>query len=338
MYEDVVNDSVTGFSADAMAEWGLTGLSLTRAMSDFYVLERLTADGSPRARRMLAEHERKLAPMLLRYVSMACGGELRHLPRQSQDPDDYCYDEMLECGCYYYDHEHNTRNNDYCPEDCDVECCGEEGCLGDCHECIPVQWWCDWPDGDWSKPGPMSCDCWRCTENYDDEWRHSVSEEIAEWVMDGLHEEESRNGSWHRWIKFSNELGIATALAHMVPAFEPDLWPGGGFGGKAWQTAAKVARDYASRKLSARLFIDRCWTLQHNGGMLFDKVWKHMHCTDLMKLLQEQAEDNYAPLAHAASPDVRALWRVREYHISGRAERAAEWLGVQPTHDTEVEW
>jgi hypothetical protein len=301
---------------------GVDGISLTQSMSDFYLLERLTADGSPRARRMLDQFERALAPRLLHYVAFACGGELRHLPNQG-DEDEPCFDEMLECGCYYSDHEGNYMSG--CDGDHDPD-----------EECEPDQYYCGWEGpGD---PGPWGCECWRCGGWRDESWRDHVSEEMEEYITRTMDDGAGRNKSWRTWISFAKQLGLARALAHAVPAFEEHLWQSGAYGGPAWQTAAKVARDFAMRKVSARLFIDRCWTLQHNGGALFDKVWDHEHCIELQSLLQEQADDNYAPLARRASSEVRALWRVRDWHLSGRKDREAEWLGVQPTWDTEVEW
>jgi hypothetical protein len=61
-------------------------------------------------------------------------------------------------------------------------------------------------------------------------------------------------------------------------------------GGHMWATAARLARDYYAGVLNTQTFIDRCWSLQHNNGSLFNKIYRTDH---LNSVLEWQAQEQY---------------------------------------------
>ena len=83
------------------------------------------------------------------------------------------------------------------------------------------------------------------------------------------------------------------------------LGPGAEYGGDAWAPVARLLAQHADGTLSDRLFIDRCFTLEHNNGCLFDKFFDTW---DMLATLDAQAEGDLSALATRASAQVRRLW------------------------------
>ncbi|HEX5543612.1 MAG TPA: peptidylprolyl isomerase [Micromonospora sp.] len=121
------------------------------------------------------------------------------------------------------------------------------------------------------------------------------------------------------WWRTRRELGELRALDLAGDAF---AGPGVEYGGEAWAPIATMLRRYAAGELPARVFIDQCFTLQHNNGCLFDKYFEAEH---LMPVLEAQAAGDLTTLARHASDEVRRRWQ-RHQH---RLERgySPDWLG-----------
>ncbi|MFG2010571.1 peptidylprolyl isomerase [Micromonospora sp. NPDC048868] len=121
------------------------------------------------------------------------------------------------------------------------------------------------------------------------------------------------------WWRSRRELGEIHALDLAVDAF---AGPGVEYGGEAWAPIAAMLRRYAAGELPARVFIDQCFTLQHNNGCLFDKYFEAEY---LMPVLEAQAAGDLATLARHSSAEVRRRWQRHRYHL----ERgySPEWLG-----------
>jgi cyclophilin family peptidyl-prolyl cis-trans isomerase len=98
------------------------------------------------------------------------------------------------------------------------------------------------------------------------------------------------------------------------------LGPGAEYGGDAWAPIAGLMARYADGELSDRVFIDQCFTLEHNNGCLFDKVFDTW---DIQATLQAQARGDVATLGVHASAEVRRL--LRRHLAAGRPERNPLW-------------
>ena len=65
----------------------------------------------------------------------------------------------------------------------------------------------------------------------------------------------------------------------------------GAFGGKKWADIAAQLQLYINGEASAMIAADRCWTLVHNTGPIFNKgFYFHHHGSGLMKVLNAQAK------------------------------------------------
>ncbi|MEH1016374.1 peptidylprolyl isomerase [Micromonospora sp. CPCC 206060] len=121
------------------------------------------------------------------------------------------------------------------------------------------------------------------------------------------------------WWRSRRALGEVPALDLAVQAF---AGPGVEYGGEAWAPIAAMLRRYAAGELPARVFIDQCFTLQHNNGCLFDKYFEAEH---LWPVLEAQAAGDLELLARHASAEVRGRWqRHRRQREAGYSPR---WLG-----------
>ncbi|MFF7341852.1 peptidylprolyl isomerase [Streptomyces sp. NPDC008163] len=123
------------------------------------------------------------------------------------------------------------------------------------------------------------------------------------------------------WQYLRRELGHGRALQLATEAF---TGPGIEFGGEAWAPVAAMVRRYVLHELPDSVFVDQCFTLEHNNGSLFDKY----HDTESMRgVLDAQAATDLEKLLVHASAEVRELW-------SGRRRIPAEhhplWLGPGP--------
>ncbi|WP_372341388.1 peptidylprolyl isomerase [Streptomyces sp. CC224E] len=123
------------------------------------------------------------------------------------------------------------------------------------------------------------------------------------------------------WQRLRRERGHGPALRLATEAF---AGPGIEFGGEAWAPVAAMMRRYVQHELPDRVFVDQCFTLEHNNGSLFDKY----HDTTTMRaVLDAQAATDLDTLLVHASAEVRELWQVHRYDS---AEGHPVWLGPPP--------
>ena len=78
------------------------------------------------------------------------------------------------------------------------------------------------------------------------------------------------------------------------------------YGGLKWAVPARLCADFFAGKLQPRTFIDRCWSIQHNGGSLFDKAFR-VQALDVVLRIQA-ADHGYHTLNYFAEPGIRQLW------------------------------
>lgn len=130
-----------------------------------------------------------------------------------------------------------------------------------------------------------------------------------------------RSNSWKVWRVLRQREGIR-ALAMATETFENGKWRDGAYGGSNWATITKVLLSYSTGKLPASLFVDRCFSLEHNGGCVFDKQYKVKG--SLRKCLDAHGNDDYRTLLMHASASVKALWNARRHDW-----HSEEWLGAE---------
>lgn len=294
------------------------GLSLSEACADFYVLEdlenvltqqrfyddsgrltgpRLAKDfgrdvqSELRAQDViirLAALEERLAKELALYIFLACGGELRHIVSR------------LDKGF----HKRQVCNHGVC----DGILCGhgkkdrgDAGCLlAKCQR---------------------NYRCWERVELYTPSPRiqkYLVELDTFPGVNIASSTENGRGFGWEHWYKLAHRSPVVW-LKECADAFNADCWYGilwetkgwippstPGYGGPNWATAASLASDYYAGVLRPRTFLDRCWSLQHNSGSLFNKFYRNL--SRLSSCLAFQAANDYTNLATYCSSHVALLW------------------------------
>ncbi len=122
-----------------------------------------------------------------------------------------------------------------------------------------------------------------------------------------------------RFLKDRDLEFLVTHTRDLVTVFNEGSWDGA-FGGSKWGAIANALHSFLSGKLSATLFVDHAFDLEHNGGKLFNKNPLFMSVTnesrlklqlDIKKTVSAPAE-LYRRLCEYASPSnaVETLWGV----------------------------
>jgi hypothetical protein len=131
-----------------------------------------------------------------------------------------------------------------------------------------------------------------------------------------------RGKAWLVWTVVRRALGgRALELAEVV--FSHSGWREH-FGGHPWACVARLLRQYLEGEISPRIFVDQCFSLEHNTGSVFNKLYETSRLADV---LVAQSRDDYDTLLRFASDGVRWLWRRREW--LRRRDHDPIWLGVQ---------
>jgi cyclophilin family peptidyl-prolyl cis-trans isomerase len=129
------------------------------------------------------------------------------------------------------------------------------------------------------------------------------------------------------WQRLRREVGHGQALRLAGDAF---AGPGVEFGGEAWAPVAAMLRRYVLHELPDSVFVDQCFTLEHNNGSLFDKY----HDTTTMRaVLDAQAATDLDTLLAHASAQVREVW---QRQVRDAARHHPRWLGSRPTAPAEA--
>jgi cyclophilin family peptidyl-prolyl cis-trans isomerase len=121
------------------------------------------------------------------------------------------------------------------------------------------------------------------------------------------------------WRRLRSELGHARALDLATQAF---AGPGVEFGGEAWRPIAAMMRRYVTGELPDRVFVDQCFTLEHNNGSVFDKFYD---VESMPAVLDAQARTDLDTLVRHASAEVRQLWRRKQRRAAAAHDPA--WFG-----------
>ncbi len=111
-----------------------------------------------------------------------------------------------------------------------------------------------------------------------------------------------RSVAWREWLAWESPLYRAE---YAVQAFEQATWPGRNYGGEPWAEIAAVLESHLRGALSAELFLDRVWNLQHHGGIVLNKVYE---TEELATVLQAHGKDDNDALLSYASEPTKDLW------------------------------
>lgn len=80
-----------------------------------------------------------------------------------------------------------------------------------------------------------------------------------------------RESCWDYWFAMGDTIGREVLTQDCVDIFGDGSWDSG-YGGWAWEQIARVLLARLDGSLDARTFVDRVFSLQHNGGSLLDKA------------------------------------------------------------------
>lgn len=129
-----------------------------------------------------------------------------------------------------------------------------------------------------------------------------------------------RDRAWSGWRSIYDQVG-PEALLDLANLFME--FTGGTYGGAPWAEACKIlySREMGTlgpnEFLNKKMFVDRAWTLEHNGGCFLNKIsWavknpNGWHIGELKsKILDSHASSppNWRSLLRAASEEVLILW------------------------------
>lgn len=129
------------------------------------------------------------------------------------------------------------------------------------------------------------------------------------------HLSSSRTYAWDGWCSMRQTIPAAVLLADAVALFSDEGAWSAGYGGEAWAQCARVLHGYAAGAagMDARTFVDRCFSLQHNGGSFLNKVsWLissdgHYDTSWMVRIGEAHCCDDLASLLRYCSPAARSL-------------------------------
>lgn len=144
----------------------------------------------------------------------------------------------------------------------------------------------------------------------------------------------SRESAWDKFVGIVERKGAETL-------FEADSlfreFGNGAYGGERWGAAAKVVGQYLAGTMPAWLFVDRVFTLEHNGGCFLNKVnWARTNRPGwgLSKMAyvlnahagkhangETDAPTDWRLLTQVASPQVASMFTHAERHLTRVSRR-----------------
>jgi len=118
----------------------------------------------------------------------------------------------------------------------------------------------------------------------------------------------SRHEAWDGWAGVRQEHG-ADALLWAEKAFKA-FGQVSTYGGYKWAYIAEVVRKYVTGEYTPLLFVDMCWSLEHNGGQFFGKLWNTNTLQSVLDANKHWSEGEATPelLMIKASPMVREFY------------------------------
>lgn len=129
-----------------------------------------------------------------------------------------------------------------------------------------------------------------------------------------------RGTAWLVWSVIRRAWGI-DALYLAEETFDLPGWRGA-FGGEAWRDITKVLCSFLEGRINQRIFVDRCFSLEHNSGCVFNKLYR---VRGVPTVLSAHGNDEYDTLLSYASEEAKCLWR--RYEVMRRKDHDPVWLG-----------
>lgn len=162
-----------------------------------------------------------------------------------------------------------------------------------------------------------------------------------------------RSTAWDYWTALGETVGRSQLLEDALELFGDGSWSSG-YGGTAWHKCTDVLLARENRAIDAKTFVDRVFSLQHNGGSFLNKsAWSHktIHCYDVSYCrdignAHAATRIGFTTLLECASEDVRNLVRdlvnLHSWTFSGSKlmsrsdktddhERLKDALGIETT-------
>lgn len=136
-----------------------------------------------------------------------------------------------------------------------------------------------------------------------------------------------RGTAWLAWGVVRRAWGMR-ALDLAQATFESSGWRGA-FGGEAWASIASVLRAFLEGRINKRIFVDRCFSLEHNSGSVFSKLWE---TRKVKPVLDAHGQDDYSTLLAHSSKEAGHLWRRRL--VLDRLDYDPVWYGIPEYPDT----
>lgn len=149
-----------------------------------------------------------------------------------------------------------------------------------------------------------------------------------------------RKGAWARWYFIYEQHGN-DALEKMIELFY-EFGDGGSYGGKRWAQAAEILLQRERGELgpdeftNKQLFVDRVFTLEHNGGCFLNKLeWSNFreeldapYCYSFYEM------KDYVLNAHASNPvDIDSLYNHASEEVQ---DMVRKYLQLADKHGIEI--
>ena len=153
-------------------------------------------------------------------------------------------------------------------------------------------------------------------------------------VGGGRHLPESRSEAWRYW-KLLRDRGGVELLLETAQLFDEIL--GGSVGGKAWADATRLLHARLTNRITPAQWVDRVFTLQHNGGAFTNKItWNGSETggdiTSHIGPAPHQDPPDFKTQTNYASGDARALfadwWPAA--NKNRMRWRRKQWLNLTP--------
>lgn len=128
------------------------------------------------------------------------------------------------------------------------------------------------------------------------------------------HNQGSRSRAWGDWLIVVADKGSEVLLEAALAFNDYDWGFSDGkcsYGGPSWGQACDFVYHYHKGTMSKRSFIDRCWTLHHNGGCIFNKYYQQVGRLNNVLKIQAESHD-YTQLVPYASLYVQEMWTSSE--------------------------
>lgn len=112
-----------------------------------------------------------------------------------------------------------------------------------------------------------------------------------------------RSRAWVRWYYLRQKAGVAALdWGILVHAGSKSS----GFGGNLWANSFALIRKLERGEISPMFFVDQAFSLEHNGGNIFNKMW---NISSLNKVLDAAFSEDMLTLEKSLIPSHRTIWR-----------------------------